>query len=251
MSPHVLPQLLRLGEYELNKANFSLKHKHQRKDSSGRKRRIEYSCDNCDVIYITKLANECKKDLPWLCRSCRCKLLWKTEAYRRPIMSGSTNETRAKRSAWMSIESKRRWTDLAYREKVTVGLRNRPPDVYSRAKRSSKYTTIVRHWKTGVELVCTANYELAFVSWARFYRIDFDWQIQHRMPDGRSYIIDAFIKDGEFAQTWIEIKGYMREIGQQKWNWFHNEFPNSMIWNKAQLEKLQILVNGKPNRKFI
>ena len=56
------------------------------------------------------------------------------------------------------------------------------------------------------------------------------------------YIIDAFIKDGEFANKWIEIKGYMSVIGFEKWSWFHNKFPeNSLLWTKDKLQQVGVL----------
>lgn len=62
------------------------------------------------------------------------------------------------------------------------------------------------------------------------------------MPDERKYIIDAFIKTGEFASTWIEIKGYLAGIGKEKWEWFHASHENnSQLWNLPMLTKLGIL----------
>ena len=108
-----------------------------------------------------------------------------------------------------------------------------------------------QHWRTTQELICVGSYEVAFVNWCNFYRFDFDWQVLHQMPNDRVYIIDAFIKTGFFANTWIEIKGWMKPEYEFKWNWFHTTHPhNSQLWNKAKLEELQILVKGTPNKDF-
>lgn len=62
------------------------------------------------------------------------------------------------------------------------------------------------------------------------------------MPDGRTYIIDAFIKSGEFMGTWVEIKGYMTTISKEKWEWFHSEHPDdSQLWTKNRLVELGVI----------
>ena len=115
------------------------------------------------------------------------------------------------------------------------------PEIFAKMQRSNWRSQILKHWRTGVELTCTASYEVAFVNWCNKHQIDFDWQIPHRMPDGCVYNIDAFIKDGEFANTWIEIKGWFPESRQHKWKWFLSEHSNSQLWNQQRLQELGIL----------
>lgn len=111
MTAHVLPPLLKLGSYELDKENFTLKHDKQRRDSSGRKRRIEYACDACNCVYTTYLQFERKKKFPWLCASCRRKEEWKTLDYRNALIAGITDETRNKHRDDLSRRSKQMWAD--------------------------------------------------------------------------------------------------------------------------------------------
>ncbi len=126
------------------------------------------------------------------------------------------------------------------------------PDILSKNMRSRRQSRVLIHWKTRQELTCVASYEVAFVNWCNYNNVDFDWQIPHKMPGDKIYHIDARIKDGEFANTWIEIKGYMIGIGKFKWEWFHAMHPeNSQLWNRQRLEEIGILVKGKPNKKFI
>lgn len=114
------------------------------------------------------------------------------------------------------------------------------PGAFQKSMQSRRHVTFINHWKTGEELTCTANYERAFVTWANQNKIDFDWQIVHLMPDGRHYIIDAFIKDGEYTGVWIEIKGWHRNT--EKWDWFHSNHPDtSQLWTKQRLNELGIL----------
>jgi len=104
---------------------------------------------------------------------------------------------------------------------------------------------VLKHWKTLDELVCEASYEVAFVNWCNHNQIDFDWQIPQKMPDGRVYFVDAFIKSGEFSDLWIEIKGYMTPTALEKWLWFSNNHSNSQLWLKERLVQLGILVGKK------
>ncbi len=245
MSANILSNLLKVGEYEINKLEFTLTHDKQRKDSTGRKRRIEYRCDKCNHVYVTKLCNEIAKVYPWLCRSCRTKEYWQQNDYREAILSGITNETRIFRKKQRAESSLKMWANPQKREEISTKLRQRDPKIYSKAKRAMRSTIIVLHWKSGEELLCVGSYEVAFVNWCNQNKIDFDWQIPHKMPDGRVYIIDSFIKDGEFINTWIEIKGYLNAnngVGKAKWEWFHTEHPNdSLLWTQQNLRDLGIL----------
>lgn len=242
MPSHRLETLLKLSEYVLNKVEFTLKHDKQRKHSTGRKRRIEYACDECQTLFVTKLRDEKKKLFPWLCRSCCSKRHWQRTEYQNAVKSGVTQELREKRRCQRREASLKMWADPTKRDEISKKLRERNPDVYSRARRAMRTSVIMHHWKTGQELVCVGSYEAAFIRWCEANFIDFDWQVAHKMPDGRSYIIDAFIKTGEFAETWIEIKGFMSQIGCQKWSWFHAFHPHdSQLWDHKRLVELGVL----------
>lgn len=106
-----------------------------------------------------------------------------------------------------------------------------------------KYVEIIEHWKTGEKLACTAQYEIQFVNWCNENQIDFDWQIPHKMPNGKTYIVDAYIKSGEFANTWIEIKGtFLQQLCRDKWNWFQSVHSNSQLWTKNELKNVGIKI---------
>lgn len=139
----------------------------------------------------------------------------------------------------LEAKTKRRKTNLE-RFGVEYPLQN--VEIHKRAARARAKSSRMIHWRTQEELVCIGSYERAFVEWCNKNEIDFDWQIPHKMPDGRTYIVDAFIKTGEFANTWIEIKGWLRQDKRNKWDWFHSTNPtNSQLWMKPQLKSIGIL----------
>jgi hypothetical protein len=112
--------------------------------------------------------------------------------------------------------------------------------------KNSKKTIIVQHWKTGKELSCTGSYEVAFVKWCNHNKIDFDWQIPKITPDNRTYFVDAYIKNGQHVNKWIEIKGTWNRknghVGKRKWEWFHSmNKGNSELWTREKLIELGIL----------
>lgn len=126
------------------------------------------------------------------------------------------------------------------------------PKILSKNMKSRRRASVHNHWKTNEQLVCVASYEVAFVNWCNFHKIDFDWQISHRMPDERTYVIDAFIKDGNFTNTWIEIKGWLSGPTKEKWEWFHfQHLDDSQLWNNSRLNELTILVGDEPNPLYI
>lgn len=156
-------------------------------------------------------------------------------------MSGVTDDLRELRRAQRRESSIKMWADPEKRKDVTQKLRDRDPSVYSKGKKKMRTSSCLFHWKTGQELVCVGSYETAFVEWCNHSKIDFDWQIAHKMPDGRTYIVDAFIKSGEFANTWIEVKGYMYKVAQEKWKWFTSQHSNAQLWTKPVLKRLGVL----------
>lgn len=109
-------------------------------------------------------------------------------------------------------------------------------------------TRKICHWKTNKELICVASYEIAVVHWLNENKIDFEWQPgPFQMPDARTYRPDLYIKDGMFANTFVEVKGYMRTDALEKWEWFHRGYSNSVLWTKKDLMKLGILSGKRTN----
>ena len=94
-------------------------------------------------------------------------------------------------------------------------------------------------------MTCMSSYEVAFVEWCAETHTDFKWQIPHEMPDGRTYVVDAYIVDGDFADTWIELKGWMRDTAKEKWAWFGTKHLNSELWTRDRLKSLGIMEHRK------
>lgn len=119
---------------------------------------------------------------------------------------------------------------------VTHATKNR--DILLKALRRGNKTTILQHWKTKEDVVCTASYEKAVVEWLNKTKQDFDWQIPFNMPNGKQYFIDLYLKDQDL---WVEIKGYFYKHSKEKWDWFHDEYPNSQLWNEKKLKEMKLL----------
>jgi hypothetical protein len=107
------------------------------------------------------------------------------------------------------------------------------------AKSSAKNFYILNHWKDGSEIVCQGSWEKKVVDFLNERNIYYRWQCEiFTMPDGRTYRPDAFLVN---ENKWVEIKGYFRDDAEEKWNWFHKEYPNSELWNKEKLKQKGIL----------
>jgi len=86
-------------------------------------------------------------------------------------------------------------------------------------------------------VICTASYEKKVVEWLNKNEIDFDWQIEFDMPDGRKYFCDLYLKK---ENKYVEIKGYFWKDAKEKWYWFHENYSNSELWNYDIIRNLMI-----------
>jgi hypothetical protein len=103
-------------------------------------------------------------------------------------------------------------------------------------RQRSRYTR--RHWKTDECLVCHSSWEAKVIDYLNVQRIDFWWQpMAFKMPDGHYYIPDLYLVDRDL---WVEIKGIWRR-SKHKWDWFHEQYPNSEVWMRAELRAKGIL----------
>lgn len=106
------------------------------------------------------------------------------------------------------------------------------------AKSSNRHYKRI-HWKTNQLLDCVGSYEAKTIDYLNFKKINFAWQPKvFTMPNGKTYRPDLFLIDQD---KWIEIKGYMRDYSQLKWNWFLTIYPNSELWDKTKLKEMGIL----------
>lgn len=120
---------------------------------------------------------------------------------------------------------------------------------------ASRFCTVVKHWKSGEDIHCVGGYELAVVNWLNTNQIDFRWQLAFQTPQGRTYYVDLYVLDGTFADTYIEIKGTFERkgghVGKEKWEWFHEKYKNSELWNRERLVELGILSAPRRRHKSV
>jgi hypothetical protein len=113
------------------------------------------------------------------------------------------------------------WTALAVN--VICNKSNHPERGQKNKSLSQNRRAILKHWKTGKDVVCVGSYECYIVELLNLYRIDFDWQICFKLENGKRYYIDCFIKEFDI---YVEIKGRVREDWVSKWNLFKLNYPN-------------------------
>lgn len=62
------------------------------------------------------------------------------------------------------------------------------------------------------------------------------------------------MKDGPFTDTYVEIKGtFSRKnghISKEKWEWFHDEHSNSVLWIREDLLDLGIISSLRPEKSI-
>lgn len=112
--------------------------------------------------------------------------------------------------------------------------RNHDPALIMKRQLKASDNYIVIHWKTQQVLQCRGFWEKSVIGWLNNNKIDFDWQIPFKLPDGRTYIIDFFDK---LRNTYVEIKGWWRDDAKEKFDLFKNTNPDLIIeiWGKAEL----------------
>ena len=112
-------------------------------------------------------------------------------------------------------------------------------EIASKSARAQIKTKLKRHWKTNKLLVCQSSWEVEVVKYFNTNRINFRWQSKvFKMPNGKTYRPDLYLFS---TKKWIEVKGYFRKDAEEKWNWFHNEHPNSELWDKTVLKTMKII----------
>ena len=113
-------------------------------------------------------------------------------------------------------------------------------EIAIKSARNQTISTTLTHWLSKEDIICQASYEVKVVDgYFNPKHIVYNWKPKiFIMPDGRTYMPDCYLPDSDI---WIEIKGYFRKDAEEKWNWFHAQYPNSELWNEEKLIDLGIL----------
>ena len=140
------------------------------------------------------------------------------------------------------VREKTKQTNL---ERYGVGNVSNSKEIsIKQAKSQNKSYTLI-HWKTGEEVVCVGSYELRVVEFLNKNKIDYRWQseifemiFKTELGNIKTYRPDLFLIE---QNLWVEIKGYFRKDAREKWDWFHEKYPNSELWDKFKLKEKGIL----------
>lgn len=123
------------------------------------------------------------------------------------------------------------------------------PKVALQAAKSSTNVYLLHHWQTNEELVCVASYEVIVVLYFNANKIPFEFQSKtFKLPTlNTTYRPDFYLPEED---KWIEVKGYFRKSAKAKWEVFHEQYPNSELWQKEKLMELGLVKNsGHPVNK--
>lgn len=112
-------------------------------------------------------------------------------------------------------------------------------DIALKAAKSSNNRNIKYHWLTGEELICQGSYEAKVVDYLNANKVNYKWQPEvFTLSNGKTYRPDLYLIDSD---TWVEIKGWMREDAKIKWCEFITMVKRSELWDKEKLTKMKIL----------
>lgn len=107
-----------------------------------------------------------------------------------------------------------------------------------KAAKSANIIIYRKHWFSGETIECQGRYESGTIDYLNKYQIDYLWQVQtFTMPSKHTYTPDLYLPD---SNLWVEIKGHWYADAKIKWLWFHNEYPNSEVWDEPKLKQLGI-----------
>ena len=163
------------------------------------------------------------------------------------------NEISLDKSTYVNTGTKCRFIDKKYGEwwaipSLVLRHRGHPHGKISKVHKTMAKTPSVFHWKTNEECICCSGYEWAVLNWLNEHKIDYDWQIPFITPfetqkktRNALYIIDLYIKDGIYTDTFVEIKGRWTKEGKQKFDWFSSEHSNTQLWDCNKLLELKII----------
>lgn len=140
-----------------------------------------------------------------------------------------------KKSHFKRTSEKRKRTWL---KKYGVEHISKNKEILRKISKSQTFSKTLSHWRTGEEVVCVGSYERKVVEWLNKKKINFRWQIPFNVLNNKKYFVDLYLID---ENKYIEIKGYFRKDAKQKWDWFHNEYLNSELWNEKKLKEMEIL----------
>jgi hypothetical protein len=113
---------------------------------------------------------------------------------------------------------------------------NHPDRAQKNRALSCNRRQIIKHWRTGVDLVAVGSYEVFVVSLLNDFKIDYTWQCCFKLNNGTRYYIDMYLPE---CDMYVEIKGMMRPDWVEKWTIFEEQYPNikKTVWGYEDMVK--------------
>ena len=151
------------------------------------------------------------------------------------------------KATYNSVRNQKSWCPVCSPSRIAenniskYGVAN-PMHVHHIALKTAKavHTSITKyHWKTKEPITCIASYECAVVDMLNGAQIDYEWQAHtFKLPNNKTYRPDLYLNE---LDLWVEIKGYMWASGKKKWDWFSQNYPNSVLWDKQALKDMNVI----------
>ncbi len=169
----------------------------------------------------------------WLCK-CICGNFTK-------VSSSNLKNAQSKSCGCMTQQIRNKTNLLRYGVENTMW----EPKMALKASRAQNNSHLLKHWKTGEEVVCVGSYEKRVIEYLNSNKINYKWQhkiFEMRLLSGKktTYRPDLYLIGKK--KPWVEIKGFFWDDAEEKWSLFHTEIkPNSQLWNKEKLKELEIL----------
>ena len=111
-------------------------------------------------------------------------------------------------------------------------------EIRRKAAVSANKTTKIVHWKTN-ENIDMLGWEPQAATHFNTNKIDYLYEPEtFTLPDGTTYTPDFYLPEKDL---YIEVKGRFIGDAREKWNWFHKEYSNSELWDRAKLKEMKIL----------
>ncbi len=149
-------------------------------------------------------------------------------------------------ASWLNVKSSNTWCpkcgqvkrEKTWLKKYGVTNPTKNPKIRLKGAKKANLITEILHWQTKKPVLCQGSYEVAVCKYLNELRIPYMTQIPFQLSNGVSYSVDFYLP---VKDIYVEVKGYMYEDAELKWQLFTNDHKNSELWDTNKLKELNII----------